>query len=48
MKKLSRITIIFTFLCAFCNSISALDLLTCEEIDQIFTNATNTDEVVNT
>jgi|UniRef100_A0AC35FVJ4 Leucine-rich repeat (LRR) protein len=45
MKKLSRITIIFTFLCAFCNNISALDLLTCEEIDQIFTNSTNTDEV---
>lgn len=46
MKKLSRITAALIFLFTF-NSISALDLLSCEEIDQVFTNSTNTGEVVN-
>lgn len=46
MTKLSRITIPLFLLFIF-NTSSTLDLLSCEEIDQIFTNATNTGEVVN-
>jgi Leucine-rich repeat (LRR) protein len=45
MKKLSRITIIFTYLAIFNINVSALDLLSCEEIDQVFTNSTTIGEV---